>query len=152
MNVLIVDDDIQVCRTLYTIVSRKHNTSILSNGHNAVACLADPAHGFDLVMIDINMPRLSGKDVIDVLKDIVDVNFVIITGDPNVAPALRKYDVLQKPFDMNTLLEWLDDFEGRCKNRKPKTGNIGKITHVPVVNAKPVSAAAVPGPRYQMAF
>lgn len=130
MNVLIVDDDVQVCRTLYTVLSRHHNTSVLSNGHNAVSLLADPSHGFDLVMIDMNMPRLSGKDVIQVLQDIVNVNFVIITGDPNVPQILRKYDILQKPFDMNKLLEWLDSFEKRqdkprkvCPKSKPQPVN-----------------------------
>jgi DNA-binding NtrC family response regulator len=118
MNILIVDDEPSVCRVLYTALFDKHSVSILTNGHNAVCVLADPSHGFDLVMLDMHMPRLSGPEVIKMINDIVNTNFIIISGDSNIPPEItRRHMVLHKPFTIDNVREAIE------KIRKKRAGH-----------------------------
>ncbi len=103
MNILIVDDDPHTRGMLFQLLhGMGHEVSVLANGHNAVSLLADPQHGVDLVFLDLEMPRLTGDKVIEVIKDIVQVHFVIVTG--NSTPKLPNHiQIIEKPFDLSAI-------------------------------------------------
>ncbi len=123
MNILIVDDEPSVCRVLYTALFDKHNVSILTNGHNAVSVLADPLHGFDVVMLDMHMPRLSGPEVIRMITDIVNTNFIIISGDSNLPPEITKnHMVLQKPFTIDNVRDAIGKISKKPADRPVSWG------------------------------
>lgn len=108
MNILIVDDDPGCREMLHNHLVRKHEVSLLTNGHNALALLADDEHGFDLVLLDLHMPRLNGAKLMEVLNewDNLKGRVIIMSGMPNIEhvrslPNVRA--ILRKPFMMPTL-------------------------------------------------
>ncbi|MDD2707077.1 MAG: response regulator [Verrucomicrobiae bacterium] len=106
MNILIVEDDRQVRGMLFDMINAlgRHEVSVLCNGHNAVSLLADPKHGFNLVFLDLNLPRLDGKSVIEALSGLVKVNIVVMSGDPEQYGQLPKtIRVLTKPFSLKDI-------------------------------------------------
>lgn len=108
MNILFVDDDPGFRAMLFAHLHHRHNLSVLCNGHNALSLLADPQHGFDVVLLDLKMPRLQGTNVVNALADWceVGVKFVIISGLAEEATLLKLPNVvgvLRKPFGLTEL-------------------------------------------------
>lgn len=96
-----------------------------ADGEEALACLKgvsdDGDDRFDLVICDVNLPRRSGGSLVSVLKaerPATAARVVLTTGDDieGAAPGslLQGYpNVLQKPFDFNTLRSIVDHMTGR---------------------------------------
>ena len=66
MNILIADDEPRY-RDLMAILFEKwpeHTVTLAADGHEAWVLLSDPEKHFDAAFLDINMPRLSGLDVL----------------------------------------------------------------------------------------
>ena len=106
MNILVVEDDRFLRGMLFQMINNigHHEVSFLTNGHNALSLLADPQHGFHLVFIDLRMPRLNGDRVIDIIKDIAEVNFVMLTGHPQDYSRPPKHiKIIKKPFDYKVI-------------------------------------------------
>jgi DNA-binding NtrC family response regulator len=106
MNILIIEDDRLVRNMLYEMIgaSGDHDVSVLTNGHNALSLLADPKHGFDLVFLDLKMPRLGGLAVIETLQSMLKINFVIVTADPTELPKLpSNIRLIVKPFTVDAI-------------------------------------------------
>ncbi|MBC8039160.1 MAG: response regulator [Opitutaceae bacterium] len=108
MNILIVDDDPGCREMLHSHLNRNHEVSLLTNGHNALALLADDEHDFDVILLDLHMPRLNGAKLIEVLNEWKNLQgrFIVMSGMPNIdhvrgLPNVRA--VLRKPFQMTTL-------------------------------------------------
>lgn len=108
MNILIVDDDPGCREMLLSHLNRTHEVSLLTNGHNALAVLADDHHEFDVVLLDLHMPRLNGSKLIEVLSEWkhLKARFIVMSGMPNIdhvrgLPNVRA--ILRKPFKMPTL-------------------------------------------------
>ncbi|WP_051228268.1 EAL domain-containing protein [Oceanospirillum beijerinckii] len=70
-NVVIVDDDHFVLRaTSFQVKSIGcHNVQTFDNAHDALQLLAQPGHGIDAVILDLNMPDITGVDMIRYLAD-----------------------------------------------------------------------------------
>ena len=67
----------------------------------------------DLILMDLNMPKLSGRDVLAELKEHADlcrIPVVVLTTSQQEADILRSYDLgcssyIQKPVDINQFIE-----------------------------------------------
>jgi len=108
MKILIVDDDHGCREMLHAHLNRNHELSMLTNGRNALALLADDDHDFDLVLLDLNMPRLNGTKLIEVLSewDNLKVRFIVVSGVPNIEHISKLPNViavLTKPFQLAAL-------------------------------------------------
>lgn len=71
MNILIADDESRY-RDLMAILFEKwpeHTLTVAADGHEAWVLLSDPAKRFDVAMLDINMPRMTGLDVLRCLGE-----------------------------------------------------------------------------------
>jgi len=113
MKILIVDDDPGCREMLFGYLNRNHELSVLTNGHNALALLADDSHDFDLVLLDLHMPRLRGEELMRVLGEWknLSVRFVIMSGMPNIDRLHSLPNVLAvipKPFKLAKLTEVLN--------------------------------------------
>lgn len=119
-NVLIIDDDILVTKTLAKALetNKRIKATIANNGEEALGkikkyCLNKKS--FDLVIADIRMPGLDGIETISRMKRIIGetVNkespVIFITGyeggrSQAEARALGYVDYLHKPFDLEVFL------------------------------------------------
>jgi DNA-binding NtrC family response regulator len=85
-----------------------HDVKTASEGVSGLSLLAE--HSFDLVMLDLKMPGLTGMEVLDRIKQVAPETIVIlITGHATVSAAveamkLGAYDLLPKPFTPDELL------------------------------------------------
>jgi len=107
--ILVVDDDAPII-TLMRSLLREFGYEARTATSGVAAIAAARAETPDLVLLDKNMPGMSGGDVIRALRTdvgLANVPILLLTGDP-VAP--REIDELgangtvQKPFDLQELI------------------------------------------------
>jgi PAS domain S-box-containing protein len=118
-NILVVDDEADARQVLVEFLnSEGYQVKAASDGMQAVQMLKDNLP-VDLVITDLNMPVISGLDVIDILaKQFPTVQIIVITGFgtmDTVLQALRcgAVDFLQKPFLLEVLKSSLQKAEAR---------------------------------------
>jgi CheY-like chemotaxis protein len=120
MKILVVDDE-QDVKTLFEQRFRKEIRSgetdfvFAYSGEEALVYLNDLAHRAVLILSDINMPGMSGLELLDQIKQKQFrpppvVMMITAYGDAenyNTAKALGADDFLTKPLDFNVLKEKL---------------------------------------------
>lgn len=118
MKILVVDDDPAIRFLLLTVFGDKHEVSLLCDGHNAISVLSDPSHGFDWVIIDWKMPRLSGEKVMEFLADWQNIKtkFVLISGYQFEKDTMRYPNLvtcLSKPFSVKEIVALVESHASR---------------------------------------
>ena len=113
MKILIVDDDPPIRLLLFTVFGDDHEVSVLCDGHNAVSVLSDPNHQFDVVLLDLKMPRLSGEMVLEFLSgwQNIKTKFIIVSGFSEEAEHLQYSNLvatLPKPFNVRELVKLVE--------------------------------------------
>lgn len=113
MKILIVDDDPAIRLLLFTVFGDNHEVSVLCDGHNAVSVLSDPNHQFDVVLLDLKMPRLSGEMVLEFLSgwQNIKTKFIIVSGFSEEAENLQYSNLigtLPKPFNIRELVKLVE--------------------------------------------
>jgi CheY-like chemotaxis protein len=114
MNVLVVDDDVAI-RTLVTRVFTRRGDKVESavDGEAAIECLK--ARRFDLVVLDLMMPRTDGFGVLSYLQTLdgssprIIVMTAAVPGLANKVPAEQVVGVLGKPFDLQSLINLAEE-------------------------------------------
>jgi len=107
-TVLIVDDDEAVVHMLQKVANSEGLESMVAtNGMEAVAMLDEKE--FALMLLDINMPKMTGFEVIEkIRKDKIDVPIMVISGrkedfDTLYALEIGADEYITKPFNPVTL-------------------------------------------------
>jgi signal transduction histidine kinase/two-component SAPR family response regulator len=103
LRILLVDDHGGVRATTAALLEDwGHVISQADCGDNALSLLAETPHGFDLVISDYAMPRLSGTEMLTRAREITPgLPGIIITGYADASTVARRPDdvtVLAKPF------------------------------------------------------
>lgn len=112
MNLLVVEDDPDFRETCARWMTRKgHVVAAASNGHEALE-LCD-RKTFDVAIVDMNMPGLTGIELLERMKAAqIETEVIILTGQGTIDSAVNAMklgacDYLTKPFP-------LDELEQRC--------------------------------------
>lgn len=112
MNLLVVEDDPDFRETCTRWMTRKgHAVEGAANGHEALA--ACDRKVFDVAIVDMNMPGLSGLELLERMKATnIETEVIILTGQGSIESAVNAMklgasDYLTKPFP-------LDELEQRC--------------------------------------
>jgi two-component system chemotaxis response regulator CheY len=107
-SVLIVEDD-AATRRLYKFMLTNGGYPVVE-AEDGVAALEQLAkHHIDLVITDMNMPRMDGMELIQAIRrDYSDIHVILITafGTPDTEKQARRIganDYLAKPFDFEEL-------------------------------------------------
>ena len=107
-KILIVDDERRMCDSLKELLSYQgYETQTSCNGREAIECLA--MNTFDLVLLDIVMPDMSGHEIMDHINSkCPDTFIIVITGhasSDSAIDSLKKgaFDYLRKPFEHEEL-------------------------------------------------
>lgn len=102
-KVLIIDDDEDVAEVLAALIESDFDTTIITDETQAISTIQE--NDFDIIITDLNMPQISGSELIEQINSIQSKARVIVsTGhdrtDPAVVEALNlgACDILTKPF------------------------------------------------------
>ncbi len=113
LKVLIVDDNERFCNNMVDILELKgYDIKGVYDGYQALEAVKKQK--FDIVLMDIKMPGLSGVETIKMLKGIVpDICIIMITAfadDAAYKDELRSANlkVMQKPMDIDKLCGMLE--------------------------------------------
>lgn len=113
MKVLLLEDDILLNKAIETFLS-KHGHEIVAFRDGKLAQNAIENNTFDLLLLDIHVPKLSGLDLLEVLHNqkILIPTIVIssLVGIENISKAfdLGCYDYMKKPFHLKELVLRID--------------------------------------------
>lgn len=113
-KVLIVDDNEELCKNMLDILELKgYDVAIAYDGYRAIEAVKKER--FDVVVMDVNMPGMSGVDTLKILKqDSPAMAAILMTAFANDAffkEGLKKevdFKVIQKPVDIDQLLVMLE--------------------------------------------
>jgi DNA-binding NtrC family response regulator len=107
-KILVIDDDNWIRDVLRDFLSGKgFEVEVVNNGGSALEIFK--RKGFDIVLVDLKMPGISGIEVLKSLKQLDnDVIVIIMTGYASLETAMQAikegaYDYLTKPFQLEEL-------------------------------------------------
>lgn len=119
MDILLIEDDtIEVMKLERTLskVETKHNIVKASNGEEALEILNSGQKLPDIILLDLNMPRMSGIEFLEVVKDDMILQYlptIILTTSENRADLLRCYQLGIAGYVIKPLK--YEDYESKMK-------------------------------------
>ncbi len=122
MKIAIVEDDINMRKSLEIAMSDYKEYEIVTF-KNAVDALKKLDDSFELVITDINMPKMDGIEFVKELNGKYEI--IIMTGNATLSRAIESIhlgvkDFLLKPFDIDTLVASIER-EAKILNAKKKS-------------------------------
>ena len=109
MHILVVDDDVRLARQISSAVTEAgHDPVVIHNGEEALDAAAE--NSFDLIVLDIGLPRMDGFEVLHRLRTRhVASRVLVLTARGEVKDRvtglqLGADDYLPKPFAMQELI------------------------------------------------
>jgi signal transduction histidine kinase len=149
-KVLIVDDQESNVRLLEMMLSREGYAAVASTMDPGAVCALHLKHGYDLILLDLEMPGLDGFQVMEGLKKIETGGYLpvlAVTAQP--AHKLRALqagakDFISKPFDMaEVLMRIRNMLEVRLLNKRAEDLNKFKTDLVSVVSHEVCNSLAI---------
>lgn len=108
-KVLVIDDDLPI-RILMQNLLREFQFEAILAGSGAEAVELAMRERPDVILVDLNMPGMSGEQTIASLRTeagLTETPIMILTGEPLSRAELRRLGVcagIQKPFDLPALI------------------------------------------------
>ena len=100
-RILIVDDEQSIIDSISMILSLEYDVDSAIDGKTAISKVK--ANSYDLVLLDIKMPRMDGLEVLEKIKEInKEIVVIMISGHGTIETAVEAtkkgaYNFLQKP-------------------------------------------------------
>ncbi len=123
IKLLIVDDEVDFLQVIAErLGSRDFDVVTATNGKDAIK--AARKSKFDLALIDLRMPEMDGKEVLQILKKKHKfLEVIILTGHDSMESAIEctklgAFNYLPKPYDLDRLLDILKQaYETRLRKK-----------------------------------
>lgn len=113
-NILVTDDDAATRQMVRGILKKQgYNVSTASDGISALRQIRKKR--FDLVLLDIWMPKMTGLGLLGSLQGERDIPKIVVMTSEETSDSLmnairgRVYQFLRKPFEADTLLSTVDN-------------------------------------------
>ncbi len=148
-RILVVDDETLVRETVGSLLSDEgYVVDQASDGHDAIAKV--DAHCPDVILLDLMMPGMNGRQFLDALRDRghADLPVVVMTAVHGLTDARfgasDALDVIEKPFDLDDLLNKIALAMYRAGGEATVDVPAAQVTDAPAIDpAAPVPLAAV---------
>lgn len=107
-KILIVDDEPGIIESLTLVLSDSYEIDSCTDGFSALKKIA--SNEYDLILLDIKMPKMDGLEVLEKAKEInSELMVIMISGHGTIETAIEStrrgaFDFLEKPFDISNLL------------------------------------------------
>jgi len=123
IKLLIVDDEVKFLDSIAKRLElRDFDVTKATNGQEAIKATHDDK--FDLALLDLKMPGMNGKEVLEIIKkEHKYLEVIILTGHGSMDSAvectkLGAFSYLPKPYELEKLIEILQQaFEARLKKK-----------------------------------
>ena len=115
-KILLVDDDIQLCEEIAEILrDEKYLVDNTSDEVNAEFLINK--NSYDLCLLDYKMPRLTGIDLLRIIKKKSPLCVgIIVSGRPFIEKTIQEQNasslvsaIIEKPFDITRLLNKIQE-------------------------------------------
>ena len=137
MRILLVEDDELLGDGLRVgLIQYQYNVDWVKNGMAAWSALQ--TEHFDMVLLDLGLPGLSGEDLLkDIRSKNIDTPVIILTARDNKADLIKGLDggaddYIIKPFDLEELCSRIRAVQRRTTSCLEPTITVGDITLEPV--------------------
>lgn len=106
--ILLVEDDLEICEMLKRYLETE-NFEVVSVHDGQEACRQFDKNNFDLVLLDLMIPKISGMDVLQYIRKTSVIPVIIISAkesetDKTLGLALGADDYITKPFSVVEML------------------------------------------------
>ena len=113
-NILVVDDS-KLIHKMFEVLLRQYSLIHAHDGLEALQCLSSHSD-IDLILLDINMPRMSGLEFLNNVKAdslFADIPVVIISTEGKEEDTIRGLEAgaaayIKKPFGNQELIEVIE--------------------------------------------
>ncbi|NHZ98085.1 EAL domain-containing protein [Massilia sp. CCM 8734] len=109
-RILLIDDEPRLLSALHELLrDRGFELVTASSGAEALAQLS--ARRFDLVLLDLRLPDMSGHEIMDFINERdIDADVIVMSGDVGIEAAIGAlkrgaYDYLRKPYSREEMLK-----------------------------------------------
>lgn len=123
-KILIVDDDTSVLETLTDLFEiHGYNVIMVEDGNKAIELVEKKL--FDIILLDIQMPKIDGITTLKWIKEVSPLTAVIMmtAGAPekaiNEAKDIGVLGLVQKPFKIDEVVKLIDENEKKKWTRQP---------------------------------
>lgn len=128
-NVLIIDDDKELCALMKKCVEQENLSAIIAHGGVEGLRLADEnknRSSLSLVILDVMMPDIGGFQVLKKIRETSNIPVLMLTaksdeGDKVSGLRLGADDYLTKPFSINELMARVNSLIRRYTTLNPMT-------------------------------
>ena len=110
-KILIIDDEQEICEMLYTfLVPHNYKVFLAFNGQMGLEYFEEIRP--DIVLLDLKMPDIDGREVLKIIRKVSDVPVIIITGNPQDVSEIHLADLdiegfIEKPISLRAVLNSL---------------------------------------------
>lgn len=136
-RLIIVEDNVELASLIVAAAtSRGHEAEAAHDGQDALARLQ--AERFDLAVVDLLLPDISGTEILDALQGTATRSIVMsgLLRDPAAAQKVREVHgaaaVFVKPFELRDLLDAFDSLSGTTSPApSPAVDDFSELDAVP---------------------
>jgi two-component system response regulator TctD len=105
-RVLVVEDDPDIRELVGECLRSRFSVTLAEDGVRALALLAQPHQNFDAIILDLEMPRLTGTSLVQELRSReIRVPVLVLSGTPDASRRAREIhaEFIAKPFEAEQL-------------------------------------------------
>ncbi len=131
---LVVDDELRARESLVTLLRRQWSDIIQAEDGEEAISLIQQRH-FDLIILDLNMPKKSGDQVLAFIRDKkIKTTVIVLSGVTSinkVAEAIRlgAYDIFKKPYSFDELEHAIRNALDKVKIEEEKAEIQDRLAH-----------------------
>ncbi len=139
VNILIVEDEIKIAEVVKAYLDKEgYNTKIAYDGHSAINMFNKNI--YDVVLLDLMLPDISGEEVCKKIRDISEVPIIMVTAKIEDEYRIEGFnmgcdDYICKPFNMKELILRVKAILKRTNRDKDKNDFIN-LSDILTINTK----------------
>ena len=135
-KVLIVDDDKDISELISLILSKEGIDSLIVNDPMKVISILDKDY-FDLILLDIMMPDISGIELCGKIRDKVDAPIIFLSAKNELIDKMLGYEIggddyITKPFNNMELVLKIKSHLRLNKRNRNNNGSVIKIGNITI--------------------
>ncbi len=134
-KILVVEDDVVTQKLTVAILEKSNHFAVVSpNGRHALETLQ--VNSFDIIITDVMMPELGGRGLIEAIRKhpspvLSNIPIIIISAVIKLSDIMDLMEVgtayfVPKPFDCESIMEYVNLSLAELENRRKKTTKLKK--------------------------